>query len=366
MTPAGEPDRGGAPSGQGDLPRALAAGVVLLLVPASVALLATLMPTWSQARAAGIGWELPFGGPWFTLWAWALSALIGSVYAFTSGAGARRALGMALMWVPVVRTALRIVNDAAALASSGQVLPAYSEYQLSGFYIFSILRNLGYLGAGFILWSQWRPSHGLRDLAGRLRATGAAIVGRGEGQGVVLGFLLFPLLLVGTLGLDWFLGQAPQLVNSDESSIWDNMTPWHAVMISAAAAVGEEAVYRVFLMTALAVLLQRARLPARPAWATALVLQAVFFGFAHAGYANWLHVILAASFGLVAGIGALWLGVWVAIALHFLVDIYALGLHADVPFWIGFLIALLVTNAVATMVVAGRWAVARLRPTGPS
>lgn len=299
---------------------------------------------------------LPVSGAPFFVVCWAAALLFAGLYGILTAGSWRRVAGMALMVTPLAFTLLGILNDLAPLLAGGVVLRARSTYRLSSLFIRKILIDLGYLGAGFILWSGWTPAEGLRGLARRLQATGIP-VGRSEGRGVRLGFAWFPVLILVTVVTDIILrGSLPQLVNSDERSIWDNMTPYHAVLISAAAAVGEEAVYRMLLMGGIGVMLLRAGATKPWAWGVAMVVQAVVFGFAHSSYGNWLHLIQATSFALIAGAALMIYGIWGAIMLHFLVDIYAIGRHADATWWLVGIGMLLLFNVGYTLYRGGSWA----------
>ncbi len=305
--------------------------------------------------------DIPIRGARYWTTAWGAAALWGLLYVVVARRGARQGIGMALMLVTVTTTLLSIFNDLAPLIAGGTVLRAYSEYQLSSLYSRKILTDLGYLGAGFLLWSGWRWDEGLEALAQRLRPFVPA-GGRSEGASLRIGVAWFPVLLLGSYLIQIIVSQnVPQLVNSDESSVWDNVTPWHGLMISAAAALGEEAVYRVLMMGGLATILMR-RMDARRAWWIALAVQAIVFGFAHAGFGNWLHVLQATLFGVVSGAAALLFGIWCAIALHFLIDVYAIGGHAEPAWWIVLLVVGLIANAAYSAWVGGRWLRGRIAP----
>lgn len=245
---------------------------------------------------------------------WALALLVAVLGA--RRIGPLRGLGLGLMTVPVWETLLGIIDSFGPLLQGGLVLRAYSTYQLSGLYSYKLVSDLGYLGAGFLLFAGGPKflAETPRTLARKLVALGFPMGGRSEGHAAFIGLLGFPLLLLGTVGVNLLTQGLDVLRQSDESSVFANMTLYHAVLISLAAAFGEELLYRGLVQTALA-----RRMPIL----LAIAVQAVFFGFAHSGYATWIHVLLPTLFGVVAGVAAWRFGIWSAIVLHLVVDLYA-------------------------------------------
>ncbi len=334
----------------------------LLIVPA---LALWLVPTYQAGSWPDLGF--PINGARRFLAAWALASFAAAVYAIVGQTTWRRALGMALMLTPIAFTTWAILNDLAPLLAGGKPIAARTPYQLSTAYMRTILVDLGYAGAGFVLWSGWQPKESLRALAGRLRDAGLPMGVRSESSSMRLGFAWFPVLLIGAFLLD-LATQGTGLVNNDESSVWRLATPWHVIMVSLAAAMGEETVYRGVLMVSLATLLgaRQGGRRAQYAWGAAIALQGIFFGFAHAGFGNYAHVLQATLFGLVAGFAAVRFGIWSVITLHFLVDIYAIGAGIDSTGWITFLVGLLLVNVAYSGLAGTRWVVARLsRSTTP-
>jgi membrane protease YdiL (CAAX protease family) len=268
------------------------------------------------------------------------------------------AAGLGVMSVPVWDTAWGIAESFGPLLQGGLVLRPYSRHQLSGLYTYKFLADLGYLTLGFLLYASggtWRGfwSQTPASIAAKLRGAGLPmgrwLGGRGEGASAFAGLLLFPLLLVLTVGTNVLLSGFESLRQSDETSLFANMTPYHALTISLAAGFGEELLYRGLLQGALG---------RRMNVLLAITVQAVVFGFAHSGYGTWIHVLLPTLFGLVAGLVAYAFGMWAAIALHVLVDVVAFGVEAiqNAPWVEPALGTFLLANALLTV----GWAIAML------
>lgn len=264
-----------------------------------------------------------------------------------------RALGIGLMTVPLWETFWGILSSIEPLVQGGFTFRAFTRHELSSLYLNKFLEDLGYLTSGFLLYASdgtWRSvfRHTPRSLARRLVQAGLPMGRRSEGRSALFGLLLFPVLLIVTIVVNLVLNGVQQLQQSDESSIYDNMTLYHALAISLAAGFAEELAYRGLLQTGLS---RRMPMP------VAVLLQAVVFGFAHSGYGTWVHVILPTLFGLVAGLVAWRLGLWAAIVLHVLVDVIAFGADAsgNVPWlWQAILWAFL-ANCGLTLAYAAWW-----------
>ncbi len=324
---------------------------VLFIVPA---LALWLLPTYEAGSWPTL--DFPINGARRYLAAWGLTCLGAGIFALARQTTWQKGLGMALMFTPAAFTLWAILNDLAPLLAGGKPISARTPYQLSTAYMRTILIDLGYTGTGFLLWSGWRPAHTIRDIAHRLRLAGFPLGHRSEVSSLLLGVGWFPVLLVGAVLIN-AATQGTALVNNDESSIWSLATPWHVIMISLAAAMGEETAYRGVLMVTLATVIgaRSGKPSARYAWWAAIAIQGVFFGFAHAGFGNYAHVLQATLFGLVAGAAAYRFGIWSVIALHFLVDIYAIGADIDSRLWIATLVALLVLNTAYSVWSGTRW-----------
>ncbi len=310
-----------------------------------VVAIAALVPTWAF-----------YAVPWL--------AGLAVAGATTHRHGPLRALGLGLMTVPLWDTALGIIDSFGPLLQGGVVLQSYSTLQLSRIYSYKFLADLGYLGVGFLLFAGGARilDQTPRTLAARMAELGFPMGRRSEGASALIGIVGFPVLLLGTVGVDLATRGLESLRQSDESSVFANMTLYHAVLISLAAAFGEELLYRGFLQTLLARAFRRVAAPRRLgqglAVGVAVVVQAVFFGFAHSGYATWIHVLLPALFGLVAGIAAWRFGIWSAIVLHLVVDLYAF--FAEVAVHVSWVWTLLNGFFLANLAVSLGWGIAWL------
>ncbi|GEM_PF-3717575 len=105
--------------------------------------------------------------------------------------------------------------------------------------------------------------------------------------------------------------------NGDESQYWRNVTVPIILLLSAAAGLTEEFLFRGVLLTWLA-----KRMP----WIAAALLQALAFALVHSGYGTWAHVVGPFAFGLGMAWVARRLGVVVTAILHAGVDVVSLGL----------------------------------------
>lgn len=235
-----------------------------------------------------------------------------------------KAIGLALMTVPLWFTATGFVASIPRLLCTGGVLSAYTPRQLSAMTARKLLEDLGYLVAGGLLYVSDRRANPIlgidvRTLAARLRAAGLPMPVR-ERHSAFLGLVAFPVLWYATVLATFLVSQAPALNQNDETNVFRNMTVYHAVLLSAAAAFGEELLYRGVLQTVLERSARKLGLGARTAAGLALGLQAVVFGLAHAGYGTYSHVIGPFLFGLAVGYAARRHGLWMAIVMHFLID----------------------------------------------
>jgi len=285
--------------------------------------------------------------PYNWLAAFAAAALLAALLAGTARVRPRAAVGWAVASVPLWLTLWGILNSLGPLLEGGKVLEPLTRRQLSDIWARKVLVDVGFVGAGALIATA-SPPWRLAAIAHRLRVAGLPMGGRSEGRSIGVAVLAFPLLALGAYAVNRLLLGVDSLNQGDESSYFDNMTPYHAILLSCAAGFGEEIVYRGVLQQGLL------RAMRTRAWgpAVAIALQAVVFGFAHGGYGTWSHVIVPLLFGLLMGWAAQRFGLWCAIALHVLIDIYAFAADAvDTSPWFGeLLLTLLGLNVVASVV----------------
>lgn len=248
----------------------------------------------------------------------------------------RQALGVGLVAWPLARLA---VNVGASWASLGvyEVQPAIPAEVL-------------WRGVGRTLWHNVAiPLTGLLLVAGDARRAlrFARVVPRETwARDGANGLALVPIVAGGyVLALAALLaGFADRLLDGDESQVFANMTPLLAVALSLAAGVAEEFLYRGVLLSLLA------RLVPLPA---AVALQALAFGFAHAGYGTWAHVAGPAVFGLFMAWVVLRLGLLPAVILHAAINVvfFAIDMGPRMPAAYAMIAALLVASLAALAVV---------------
>lgn len=142
--------------------------------------------------------------------------------------------------------------------------------------------------------------------------------------------------------------------NGDESRYWQNITILLIVLLSLAAGLTEEFLFRGVLLTWLS-----RRMP----WIAAALLQALAFGLIHSGYGTWSHVLGPFAFGLGMAWVARRLGVVVTAILHAGVDVVSLGLSVapDYVATNGTLGALALSATLLALCLASAWALVRTR-----
>ncbi|MHB8632406.1 MAG: CPBP family intramembrane glutamic endopeptidase [Thermoplasmatota archaeon] len=285
---------------------------------------------------------------------WILAFLVaGAIYVLGSSRGrAWRGVGGGLMSVPAWRllvvTAPDMVRTFCAQGNlnlvipPGQTVPAETFHALSSQVISEILPQLGYVCVGAFAWLEGvRPGWWRRPRVEAMAHDLAPLVpmGKGEARSLRNGFLLFPLLAVANLVLLWATDN-PSIHTGNDSAVFSQVTLYHVVLLSLAAGFAEEIVFRGVMQQSLkrgmAFLWNRVRPPRaasapgrghralRGVWlSAAILLQAIPFAYAHAGYANLQHLLFAFLFAVVAGVVVETFGMWTAIVLHTLVDAYA-------------------------------------------
>ena len=235
-----------------------------------------------------------------------------------------RSLGLAIMTVPLWFTATRFIASIPVLLCTGGKLFPYTPDQLSSITSDKLLSDLGYVVVGALVYvSDWKTNPltdlGFRTMARRLRDAGLP-TGRSERHSAFLGLVAFPAIWYATFLASLLVNRVSALNQNDEALIWDNMSIYHAVLLAAAAAFGEELLYRGVLQTLLDKAFRK-RMGPTAAAALAIGSQSVLFGLAHAGYGTYSHILGPLFFGLVVGVAARYLGLWAAIVMHFLIDL---------------------------------------------
>lgn len=164
-----------------------------------------------------------------------------------------------------------------------------------------------------------------RKVRGALRRTGAWVKQdplTDTMHGLWLHFIVFWLAVFAT----WVASEYAS--TADESQVFAQMTLDLVFLISFAAGLGEEFIYRAVLFTFLLWLFRARRadgsLSFWPAVA-ALLVQALLFALAHSGYQNLAHVITPFLFAILVGYIFLRYGFIPAVLVHFLIDVMAFG-----------------------------------------
>lgn len=133
-----------------------------------------------------------------------------------------------------------------------------------------------------------------------------------------------------------------QVAGGDESRYWQNITIPLIILVSGMSGLTEELLFRGILLTRLA--------RAMPI-VLAVVAQSVFFGFIHAGYGTWTHVLAPAFFGVGMAWVARTLGIVPAILLHVQINVvfFAFEVSDTIPqaWWL--LAALAAVNVGAAL-----------------
>lgn len=262
---------------------------------------------------------------------------------------AAHVLGATLLAYPVARSLV-------AAAQVSDRLTRYTVLQAASAADFelSIVHDLSFgfllpLAGALVLWRARAGAQPARSLADLRDAVARAL----EPIGVQLrrpakeGWLDALALLAVVLALQFGALAAQStvasfLVTGDESAYWIHLSPALLVGLSVAAGVSEELVWRGALLQGL-----MRRLP----WGIALATQAALFGFIHAGYGNWAHVLGPALFGALMGLVALRVGLLAAVAIHAGTDVAYLAVAApQLEPWIFALPAVLLIAGVAALV----------------
>lgn len=255
----------------------------------------------------------------------------------------------ALLSYPAARALVEAASASPRLTRYNVLLPASPEALWRG-----VLEDVGLglllpLAGALLLWRGLAGSGAARSL-GDLHEALARVL---EPAGLRLGAPARPALLdaLALLGLGLaLLGLAlaaqgwvvPFLVTADESRYWANLSAPLLVALGLSAALSEEFVWRGAVL--------RALLRRMGPW-HAIAVQSLLFGFIHAGYGNWAHVLGPALFGGLLGLVALRVSLLAAMVAHAGVDMAYLALAAPhlQPAILALPAALLLGGAVAAI-----------------
>ena len=237
-------------------------------------------------------------------------------------------VGIALVATPFVRMALNIYLSIGALFTFTVLEPVAREalWRSIGR---DVVFDLAFPIAGLLIlhnaipWlASARAPRG--DVAGTLRENGLAPKRSWARDAARGSTLFFVIALAYLVALAVSRQISPALAGGDESAYWRNITLAQIVLVSGMAGITEELLFRGVLLSRLARIMP---------FALAAVLQALFFGFIHAGYGTWTHVVAPLAFGL----GMAWivrvLGILPAMLLHTQVNVvyFALDVSDVVP-----------------------------------
>lgn len=228
-----------------------------------------------------------------------------------------RCLGLALVLSPFVRMGIGLVQTFETLFVPTVLQPVAAEALWRGIGT-SLVRNLLVPGLGLLLlhdafprWAQRRQD--VPSVRSILKANGVGPKHSWR-RDAMRGFALFFLIALAYVLAFGVASQLSGILNpgDDESRYWINVTLPLIVLVSATAGLTEEFLFRGILLK---------RLGAWMPWGLAALLQGLLFGFIHAGYGSWTHVLGPLAFGL----GMAWvsrvLGIVPAMLLHAQVNV---------------------------------------------
>lgn len=291
--------------------------------------------------------------------------------------------GLALATFTLFRGVYFSLQDLLVIAGGGVVLgpqPAIDFYR--NFFIKALWEALYVVVGLFFVFRRvpglHRPFRFGNEIERVLRPLGAW-TRRSLALDAAWGATVFIPLAVGAALLGWLLSQGPTAGVGDDSAVYDEITFDLVFLLSIAAGVGEELVFRGFLQGSLERLLvfrgwPRTGLAIAGAGAAvalgtgtyqvlfvdeitgvlvgigiatfagvvamcvgwggfgiAIFLQALLFGLFHAGYGDLDHVIVPFMFGLLAGIIYRMFGLLAIILIHVEIDVFAFAASHQGP-----------------------------------
>lgn len=210
-------------------------------------------------------------------------------------------VGLALVASPFVRDLIGIYLTIVPLFTQFTVLPPVSRAALWSGVQTTLFQGLVVPAVGLWLMHQGRVREALDEhgLAPRRSWRHDALRGLALFFGIAIAYVAAYLLSKGPL--------AVLSSNGDESQYWRNITLPLILLVSGAAGLVEEFLFRGVLFSWLA---------KRMHVVVAALVQAVFFGLVHAGYGTFSHVLAPFVFGLGMAWVARVLGVVPAALIH--------------------------------------------------
>ncbi|HWG90296.1 MAG TPA: CPBP family intramembrane glutamic endopeptidase [Candidatus Thermoplasmatota archaeon] len=234
----------------------------------------------------------------------------------------RQAVGVALILYPIVDMALGLYYGLQVLAANPVLQPIPAE-RLWRLVYTSFLYELAVPLVGFLLFFDAHrqlapgPRQGLQGLVPQVSDGAGLWQARSLWQDALLGSaFLVPLGLAYGGAYQIAKVLSPGAGTGNEAVLFQNLTPLLVLLLSLAAGITEEFLFRGVMLR---------HLSERMPFLAAAVLQAAFFGLVHAGYGNWSHVLGPAIFGLALAFVTVRLGWGAAAILHVGVDVVAFG-----------------------------------------
>jgi membrane protease YdiL (CAAX protease family) len=221
-------------------------------------------------------------------------------------------VGLALLASPFVRFLIGIYLTIVPLFTQFTVLQPISRAALWSGVQATLFQDLVVPAVGLWLMHQGRVDEALDEHGLAPKASWR----RDALRGLALFFAIAIAYVVA-----YFVSKGPLAAlsyNGDESQYWRNITIPLILLVSGAAGVTEELLFRGVLLSWLS-----KRIP----WLAAALLQAVFFGLVHAGYGTFTHVVGPFVFGLGMAWVARVLGVLPAALLHAEVNVMFFALE---------------------------------------
>lgn len=228
-----------------------------------------------------------------------------------------RCVGLALLLSPFVRMGINLTLTFETLFGPTVLQPVLPEVLWRGIGR-SLVNNLVVPGLGLLLVHDALPRW--RERRERVPSGHDILQAHGLGpkhswrRDALRGLSLFLFIALAYVVAFGAASQLHGILNpgDDESRYWIHVTVPLILLLSATAGLTEEFLFRGVLLTALA-----RKMP----FVLAALVQGVLFGFIHAGYGSWTHVLGPLAFGLGMAWVARVLGVVPAMLLHAQVNV---------------------------------------------